>query len=193
MFRPLDEMLRAMSERRRASSSFGGPRPAPAHKPIEPPTEPEPEPTAPASTPTASPAASQAQAAEPTGPSPFLEALAELLVQRGLDVPPGLRDAPPAAYAGQGAGAVATLARLNNTDLAQRAAKVAGWQARQTLRAQQVWDSSPLIGEIRRRGLPEPARPARPAGVAFSLKRPLADWSDAELREAAEEWARLGS
>ena len=116
-----------------------------------------------------------------------------LLAQRGLDVPPGLTEAPPAAYAGQGAGAVAMLARLKDADLAERAAKVAGWQARQSLRAQQIWDSSPLIGELRRRGLAEPARPARPAGVAFSLKRPLADWSDDELREAAEEWARLGS
>lgn len=178
-----------MSERRRASSSFGGSslpsRPAPDPKPpkaFEPFPQPQPAPPAP-------------EAAEPPAPpepSPFLEALVELLGQRGLDVPEGLREAPPAAYAGQGVGAVAMLARLKDADLAERAAKVAGWQARQSLRAQQIWDSSPLIGELRRRGLTEPARPARPAGVAFSLKRPLADWSDEELREAAEEWARLG-
>ncbi|HEU5001194.1 MAG TPA: hypothetical protein VFW71_00235 [Actinomycetota bacterium] len=180
-----------MSERRRASSSFGGSRPTPATKPIEPePEEGEPvEHSAPgARQPVVPDAAREPSAA----PSPFLEALAELLVQRGIEVPKGLGEAPPAAYAAQGAGAVAMLARLNDTDLAERAAKVAGWQARQTLRAQQVWDSSPLIGELRRRGLDEPPRPARPAGVAFSLKRPLAEWSDEELQDAAREWARIG-
>lgn len=175
-----------MPERPRASS-FGGARPARAPKPTEAPQEPEPEISAPV--PPSAVADREAPAAEP---SPFLDALVELLARRGLEVPEGLEDAPPAAYAGQGAGTVAMMARLPDKDLVERAGKVAGWQARQNARAHQMWESSPLIGELRRRGLPEPERPPRPAGVAFSLKRPLAEWSDDELQDAAIEWARLG-
>jgi hypothetical protein len=83
--------------------------------------------------------------------------------------------------------------RLKDVDLAERAAKVAGWQARQDERARQAWDSSPLIRELRRRGLPEPERPPRPAGVAFSLKKPLTEWTDEELAGAAREWAALSA
>lgn len=125
-------------------------------------------------------------------PSPFLEALAELLESRQLAVPPGLLEAPPAAYAGQGAGTVQMMARLKDEDLAERAGKVAGWQARQEERARWAWDSSPLIRELRGRGLPVPERPARVGAMAVSLKRPLAEWSDGELVAAVTEWTRLG-
>lgn len=125
-------------------------------------------------------------------PSPFLEALAELLESRKLGVPPGLLEAPPAAYAGQGAGTVQMMARLKDEDLAERAGKVAGWQARQEERARWAWDSSPLIRELRGRGLPVPERPARVGAMAVSLKRPLAEWSDGELVAAVTEWTRLG-
>ena len=127
---------------------------------------------------------------EPAAPSPFLQALIELLSSRGLDIPPGLAEAPPAAYAGQGAGTVQMMARLKDVDLLERAAKVAGWQGRQEERSVQAWESSPLIREIRRRGLQEPPRPARVASVAFSMKKPLAEWEDAELLGAAAEWAK---
>ena len=105
-------------------------------------------------------------------------------------MPPGLLQAPPEAYADQSAEVVQMMARLKDDDLAERAAKVAGWESRQTERAQRAWDSSPLIAELRRRGLPEPPRPPRVAIVAFSMKKPLAQWSDAELLDAVAEWAR---
>ncbi|MGH2718084.1 MAG: hypothetical protein ACRDJU_05855 [Actinomycetota bacterium] len=137
--------------------------------------------------------AGQPESAEEPEPSPFLEALADLLRSRKLPVPAGLLEAPPAAYAGQGAGTVQMMARLKDEDLSERAGKVAGWQARQEERAQWAWDSSPLIRELRRRDLQVPERPARVGAMAVSLKRPLADWSDGELVAAVSEWARLGN
>jgi hypothetical protein len=129
--------------------------------------------------------------AAPQG-SPFTTALAELLRSRNLDVPPGLLEAPAEAYAGAGEAAVQFLARLNDADLAQRARKVAEWEQRQADRARQAWETSPLIRELRRRRLPEPPRPPRISGVAFSVKKPLAEWTDQELQQAATEWVRLG-
>ena len=140
-------------------------------------------------TPESGPAESGPAEPEPSA-SPFLEALASLLEERGLEVPPGLREAPPEAYAGQRAEVVTMMARFKDADLAARAAKVAGWQQRQNERNARAWDASPLIAELRRRGLPEPSRPARVAIVVFSMKKPLAQWSDAELLEAVAEWAR---
>jgi len=123
--------------------------------------------------------------------SPFLLALAELLQSRGLEVPDGLLQAPPEAYADQGEALVPTLARLRDGDLAERARKIAGWGPRQAERAERAWESSPLIAELRRRGLTEPKRPARVVGAAFSVKKPLADWTDEELEEAVAAWVRL--
>jgi hypothetical protein len=135
-----------------------------------------------------------ARAKEPPKPtSPFIDALAELLRSRNLEIPPGLLEAPPEAYAGQSEAAVQTMARLKDEDLEERAGKVAGWGRRQAERAEQAWESSPLIGELRRRGLPEPARPTRVVGASFSLKKPLAEWTNEELEEAVATWARLGT
>ena len=125
--------------------------------------------------------------------SSFIEALAELLRSRNLEIPPGLLEAPPEAYAGQSEAVVQTMARLKDEDLEERASKVAGWGQRQAERAERAWESSPLIGELRRRGLPEPARPTRVVGASFSLKKPLAEWTDEELNEAVATWARLAS
>jgi hypothetical protein len=115
------------------------------------------------------------------------------LRSRNIEIPPGLLEAPPEAYAGQSEAVVQTMARLKDEDLAERAGKVAGWGQRQAERAERVWESSPLIGELRRRGLPEPPRPSRVVGASFSLKKPLAEWTDDELEEAVAAWARLGS
>ena len=126
-------------------------------------------------------------------PSPFIDALAELLRSRNLEIPPGLLEAPPEAYAGQSEAAVQTMARLKDEDLEECAGKVAGWGRRQAERAERAWESSPLIGELRRRGLPEPTRPTRVVGASFSLKKPLAEWTDDELEEAVATWTRLAS
>jgi hypothetical protein len=146
---------------------------------------PSPPPRAPAERPAAAP--------EPAQPSEFLDALAELLTSRGLDIPEGLLEAPPAAYASQGLGAVQMMTRMRDADVLERATKVASWQARQEERSVRAWEASPLIGEVRRRGLKEPARPDRVAAIAFSLKKPLAEWTDQELQEAVAEWAGMGS
>lgn len=127
------------------------------------------------------------------GSSPFIEALAGLLRSRNLDIPPGLLDAPPGAYAGQGEAAVLTMSRLKDADLAERAARVAGWERRQAERAEHAWETSPLIGEMRRRGLKEPPRPQKVVGAAFSLKKPLSEWTDAEVRDAVAAWVRLAA
>jgi len=134
-----------------------------------------------------------AKGSPPPAASPFIDALAELLRSRNLEIPPGLLEAPPEAYAGQGEAAVQTMARLKDEDLEERAGKVAGWGRRQAERAERAWESSPLIGELRRRGLPEPARPTRVVGASFSLKKPLTEWSDEELEGAVATWARLAS
>jgi hypothetical protein len=136
-----------------------------------------------------------ARAKEPPKPAaaPFIAALADLLRSRNLEIPPGLLEAPPEAYAGQTEAVVQTMARLKDQDLEERAGKVARWGRRQAERAERAWESSPLIGELRRRGLPEPDRPTRVVGASFSLKKPLADWSDEELQGAVATWARLAS
>src|SRR5205807_5646413 len=101
-----------------------------------------------------------ARAKEPPEPvpSPFIEALADLLRSRNLEIPPGLLEAPPEAYAGQTEAVVQAMARLKDEDLEARAGKVAGWRRRQAERAEQAWESSPLIVELRRPRLAEPAR-----------------------------------
>jgi hypothetical protein len=166
-----------MSPPKRSASSFG---------------------TGKASAGSAAPAGNKPRAARTKGPpkpalSPFIEALAELLRSRNLEIPAGLLEAPPEAYAGQGEAVVQTMARLKDEDLEERASKVAGWGQRQAERAERAWESSPLIEELRRRGLAEPARPTRVVGASFSLKKPLAEWTDEELEAAVATWARLAS
>jgi hypothetical protein len=129
----------------------------------------------------------------PEESSPFTKALAKLLRSRKLPVPDGLLEAPPEAYASQPAEVVESMARLNDVLLTERAEKIATFAQRQSERAKQAWNSSPLIQEIRRRGLKVPRTPKRPAGAAFSLKKPLAEWSDDELLAAATDWSRRGS
>lgn len=176
-----------MSPPKRAISSFGGGKAAgPTGSPTGGPTSPTAGPTAPkASRPPDRPPAS--------APSPFIDALEKLLRSRGIEIPPGLLEAPPEAYAGQSETVVQMMGRLKDADLLERAGKIAGWSRRQAERAERAWESSPLIGELRRRGLAEPARPARVVGASFSLKKPLAEWTDAEVADAAAAWAELGT
>lgn len=123
----------------------------------------------------------------------FPKALAELLRSRGLRVPAGLQAAPPDAYAHEPASVVdSILSRLSNEELFAHAEKVAGWAARQAMRARAAWESSPLITEIRRRRLAVPDAPKRVVAFAISLKKPLAEWTDRELARAASEWSRRG-
>jgi len=178
-----------MDRSRRAASSFSGSPSEIAGKAVEPPV--------PRNSPAPRAARGTKGARRPAPkaapePAPFPKALADLLRSRDLDVPDGLLEAPPQAYADQGAEAVQALAGLKDADLEERASRVAGWDRRQAERAERAWESSPLIRELRRRGLREPHRPARPVGVAFSLKKPLAEWTDREVADAAAEWARLG-
>jgi hypothetical protein len=107
-------------------------------------------------------------------------------------VPKGLADAPPEAYAGQPASFVAQLERLPDVELKRFAEKVAGYAQRQADRAAAEWDRSPLIAELRRRKLKEPARPLRAAGVSVSLSKPLSEWTDKELLDAATRWSKIG-
>jgi hypothetical protein len=107
-------------------------------------------------------------------------------------VPEGLLEAPPEAYAAQPASLVDSLAQLDDEALSERAEKIAFFSERQRERARQAWNSSPLIAELRRRGLKLPRAPKRPVGAAFSLKKPLAEWADAEIIEAAADWSRRG-
>ena len=167
-------------------SSFGGGAATPSPEdPSKPVAQPAPEP------PPAEPEPPPAEPDAPPAPSAFLSALAELLGSRGLDVPPGLLEAPAEAYAGHDESLVPTLARLRDGDLAERARKIAGWQARQAERAERAWETSPLIAEVRRRALAEPPRPERVVGAAFSVKKPLAEWTDEELQEAVAALLRL--
>ena len=122
----------------------------------------------------------------------FPGAFAALLRSRKLTIPKGLADAPPEAYASQPASFVEQLARLPDTELKRYAEQVGGYAQRQAARAAAEWDRSPLIAELRRRKLKEPPRPLRAAGVSASLAKPLADWSDKELLEAATRWSRIG-
>lgn len=170
----------AMSPPKRSASSFGSGAGGKAS-------------TAPAAPARRKPQAPRGKASPKPASSPFITALAELLRSRNLEIPPGLLEAPPEAYAGQTEAVVQTMARLRDEDLEERAGKVAGWGRRQAERAERAWESSPLIGELRRRGLPEPARPTRVVGASFSLKKPLAEWTDEELEEAVATWTRLAS
>ncbi len=127
-----------------------------------------------------------------SGADNFPDALAKLLRSRKLKVPKGLEDAPPEAYANQPAAFVETLAALDDEPLQRQAEKVAGYAARQAERARASWDTSPLILELRRRKLKEPPRPARVVGAAFSMKKPLREWSDEAILEVAREWSKRG-
>jgi hypothetical protein len=122
----------------------------------------------------------------------FPAALAKLLRARKVRVPKGLLDAPPDAYAREPASFAEQLADLPEADLLRYAEKIAGYAGVQAERAKRAWETSPLIGELRRRKLKEPARPSRVIGVAFSLKKPLAEWSNAEIVAAAKEWSVRG-
>ena len=123
----------------------------------------------------------------------FPKAFATLLRSRGLRVPRGLLSAPPEAYARQPPAAVERLARADDRVLEAQAAKIAGFVARRAARAKQLWDGSPLIGELRRRKLAEPPAPERVVAASFPLKKPLAEWSDAEGLEAAGAWSARGA
>lgn len=122
----------------------------------------------------------------------FPKAFGALLKSRGLAVPRGLLAAPPEAYARAPGEFVETLAKLGDRDLLAHAEKIATYADRLADRAKASWESSPLIGEIRRRKLKEPPRPDRLVALAFSLKKPLSEWSDRELLQAAKEWSRRG-
>lgn len=122
----------------------------------------------------------------------FVTALAALLRERNLEVPEGLEEASPEAYAHQPTGHVEALASLTDEDLAAHAARVADYEDRHIERVRRAWDDSPLIDELRRRGLDEPPRPTRVVGAAFSLKKPLAEWSNDEILQMAKEWSRRG-
>ena len=134
-------------------------------------------------------AVSSKRGAEEAG---FPEAFAALLRERKLAVPSGLADAPPEAYASQPASFVEQLGRLPDQELRRYAEQVGGYAERQAARAAAEWDRSPLIAELRRRKLKEPPRPLRAAGVSASLAKPLAEWSDKELLDAATRWSRIG-
>jgi hypothetical protein len=131
--------------------------------------------------------------AAPKAADTFPEAFAALLRKRKIKVPAGLADAPPAAYADQPASVVEQLASLGDDTLRKQAEKVAGYAGRHAERARRVWDESPLIVEMRRRKLKLPKQPAKVVGAAFSIKKPLREWSDAELRNAAEQWSKRGN
>ncbi len=120
----------------------------------------------------------------------FPRAFAALLRERGIAVPRGLQTAPPEAYGRASAEAVEGLARQSDKELERYAERVAGYAARQSVRAKAAWNSSPLIAEIKRRKLTAPPAPARVVGASVSLSKPLADWTNRELLAAAREWAK---
>ncbi len=107
-------------------------------------------------------------------------------------MPTGLETAPRQAYASQPPSFVERLADLGNDELQQYAAHIAGYSRRQAKRARDAWDASPLIAELRRRKLAEPAPPVRVVGASVSLTKPLGEWSDGEIVRAANEWSRMG-
>jgi hypothetical protein len=107
-------------------------------------------------------------------------------------VPSGLSDAPPQAYASQPPSFVDNLAQLPDADLRAYAEKIATYAKRQAERARQAWEASPLIAELRRRGLQEPDIPTRVVGASVSLAKPLSEWSNREITKAAQEWSRMG-
>lgn len=139
------------------------------------------------------PSTAKPRAARAAHGATFLARLAALLRSRGLKVPAGLTSAPPIAYASQPPEFVETLAALGDDELSAHAERVAGYARRLSERTTAAWETSPLIAEIRRRKLKEPKRPARVVGLAFSLKKPLSDWTDRDLIAAAKEWSRRGS
>lgn len=120
----------------------------------------------------------------------FPQALGALLRARRIPVPAGLEEAPPEAYAREPASLVDELAALPDDDLRRFADRIASYAERQAERARREWDASPLIAELRRRGLEEPSRPRRAAGVSVSLTKPLGEWTDAEIVRAARDWSR---
>jgi hypothetical protein len=120
-------------------------------------------------------------------------ALADLLRARKLAVPAGLAKAPPEAYANQPASFVDQLAKRPDAELVLFAEKIANYTARRLERAKSLWDTSPLIAELRRRKLKVPPPPKRVVGASVSLRKPLKDWTDAELTKAANEWSKRGS
>jgi hypothetical protein len=122
----------------------------------------------------------------------FRVVFAELLKAKKIPVPKGLLDAPPEAYANQPASFVEQLERLPKAQLAKFAEQVGGYAQRQRERALHAWETSPLIAEIRRRKLKEPAPPKKPTGASVSLTKPLKDWTDKQLLSAAERWSKLG-
>ena len=122
----------------------------------------------------------------------FATELAALLRSRKLKVPRGLADAPPEAYGHFEASRVEMFADVPDDSLVAQAEKVAGWSARQRERADTEWQRSPLIAEIRRRDLKAPPPPAKVVGVSVSLRKPLRNWSDAELLRAAKDWSDRG-
>ena len=126
------------------------------------------------------------------GDDSFPAALAALLRSRKIKVPAGLAQAPPEAYANQPASVVEQLADLDDDALAAQAAHVAGYAKRYEARLKKAWDDSPLIKELKRRKLKMPPRPTRVVGAAVTFKKPLREWSDAEVVRAAEEWSRRG-
>ena len=123
----------------------------------------------------------------------FPAALATLLRSRKIAVPNGLEAAPSEAYANQPASFVDQLERLPDADLKVFAEKIASYAARQRARSKAAWDGSPLVAELRRRKLKEPPVPRRAVGVSVSLRKPLKDWSDAEILKAASEWSKRGA
>jgi hypothetical protein len=122
----------------------------------------------------------------------FTQAFAALLKERKMRVPAGLLDAPREAYASQPASFVDQLSGLSDSDLKTYADKIAGYSTRQEKRAKAEWEASPLIKELRRRKLREPASPVRVVGASVSLRKQLGEWSDGEILHAAEEWSRMG-
>ena len=126
----------------------------------------------------------------PTSAKTFPAALAALLRKRKLKVPSGLLKAPPQAYANQPPEFVEELAKADDGTLLRQAEHIAGYAKRQEQRAKAMWDDSPLIRELRKRKLAEPPRPKRVVAASVSYKRPLAEWSDKELIQAAKEWSK---
>jgi hypothetical protein len=123
----------------------------------------------------------------------FPHALADLLRSKKIPVPKGLLEATPQAYAGQPVSFIEQLGRRPAAELKAYAEKIATFAARQDARARSVWDSHPLIVELRRRKLKEPKMPARVIGVAVSMARPLKEWTDKEILRAVDEWVKRSS
>src|ERR671923_11545 len=111
------------------------------------------------------------------------------------------RKPPPRRSQSQAAGGGSNVRKLRDpqasfpvalAELQQYAAQIAGYARRQAKRAKDAWEASPLIGELRKRGLAEPPPPSRVVGAGVPLTKPLAKWTDGELVRAANEWSRLG-